>query len=472
MKMHIGGQWVDRSEKIEVLNPFSGSVIDTIPRASQQDVEIALKTAERGAEIMAKMTGYERYEIIHKVSEIMTERVEELAQTITLEEGKILAEATMEASRATEIIALSAEEAKRLSGEVVPLEGGPGVKGKFGFTIRIPCGIVVGISPFNFPLHLVCHKVGPALASGNAIILKPATDTPLSALKLVELFLEAGTPPEAIQCITGVGSEIGDVLCSDKLVRKITFTGSHEVGEHICHTAGLKRVTMELGSNSPLIIMPDADLEKVAKAAAASGYSNAGQVCISTQRILAHEKIHGDFLDAFKEQVEDISTGNPIEASTKMGPMIREHDAIRVNQWVEEAVNEGAELIVGGERNGQIHTPTLLSNVKSEMKISADEVFGPVVGVTSVDNIDDAIALANDTDYGLSAAIFTQNINWAMKFAREVDSGNLMVNWGTQWRADLMPYGGLKSSGMGKEGPKYAVEEMTELKMVILHLDD
>ena len=390
MKMHIGGQWVDKSEKIEVLNPFSGSVIDTIPRANQQDVETALKTAERGAEIMAKMTGYERYEIIHKVSEIMTERVEELAQTITLEEGKILAEATMEASRAAEIIALSAEEAKRLSGEVVPLEGGPGVKGKFGFTIRVPCGIVVGISPFNFPLHLVCHKVGPALASGNAIILKPATDTPLSALKLVEFFLEAGTPTEAIQCITGADSEIGDALCSDNRVRKITFTGSREVGEHICHTAGLKRVTMELGSNSPLIIMPDADLKKVAKAAAASGYSNAGQVCISTQRILAHQKIHGDFLDAFKEQVEDISTGNPIEASTKMGPMIREHDAVRVNQWVEEAVNEGAELITGGERNGQIHTPTLLSNVKPEMKISSDEVFGPVVGVTSVNNIDDA----------------------------------------------------------------------------------
>jgi len=390
MKMHIGGQWVDKSEKIEVLNPFSGSVIDTIPRANQQDVETALKTAERGAEIMAKMTGYERYEIIHKVSEIMTERVEELAQTITLEEGKILAEATMEASRAAEIIALSAEEAKRLSGEVVPLEGGPGVKGKFGFTIRVPCGIVVGISPFNFPLHLVCHKVGPALASGNAIILKPATDTPLSALKLVEFFLEAGTPTEAIQCITGADSEIGDALCSDNRVRKITFTGSREVGEHICHTAGLKRVTMELGSNSPLIIMPDADLQKVAKAAAASGYSNAGQVCISTQRILAHQKIHGDFLDAFKEQVEGISTGNPIEASTKMGPMIREHDAVRVNQWVEEAVNEEAELITGGERNGQIHTPTLLSNVKPEMKISSDEVFGPVVGVTSVNNIDDA----------------------------------------------------------------------------------
>jgi len=470
MKMHIGGKWVDKSEKVEVINPFNGSVIDTIPRASQQDVETALKTAEYGAKIMAKMTGYERYEIIHKVSEIMTERVEALAQIITLEEGKTLAEATIEASRAVEIIALSAEEAKRLSGEVVPLEGAPGVKDKFGFTMRIPCGVVVGISPFNFPLHLVCHKVGPALAAGNAIILKPATDTPLSALKLVELFLEAGTPPEAIQCITGSGSEIGDALCADKRVRKITFTGSHEVGEHICHTAGLKRVTMELGSNSPLIIMPDADLEKVAKAAAASGYSNAGQVCISTQRILAHKKIHGDFLDAFKGQVEDISTGNPIEASTKMGPMIREHDAIRVNQWVEEAIDTGAELITGGEREGQIHAPTLLANVKSEMRISSDEVFGPVVGVTSVDNIDEAIDLANDTDYGLSAAIFTQNIDWAMKFAREVDSGNLMVNWGTQWRADLMPYGGLKFSGMGKEGPKYAVEEMTELKMVILHL--
>ena len=470
MKMHIGGKWVDKSEKVEVINPFNGSVIDTIPRASQQDVETALKTAEYGAKIMAKMTGYERYEIIHKVSEIMTERVEALAQIITLEEGKTLAEATIEASRAVEIIALSAEEAKRLSGEVVPLEGAPGVKDKFGFTMRIPCGVVVGISPFNFPLHLVCHKVGPALAAGNAIILKPATDTPLSALKLVELFLEAGTPPEAIQCITGSGSEIGDALCADKRVRKITFTGSHEVGEHICHTAGLKRVTMELGSNSPLIIMPDADLEKVAKAAAASGYSNAGQVCISTQRILAHKKIYGDFLDAFKGQVEDISTGNPIEASTKMGPMIREHDAIRVNQWVEEAIDTGAELITGGEREGQIHAPTLLANVKSEMRISSDEVFGPVVGVTSVDNIDEAIDLANDTDYGLSAAIFTQNIDWAMKFAREVDSGNLMVNWGTQWRADLMPYGGLKFSGMGKEGPKYAVEEMTELKMVILHL--
>ncbi|MCZ6679491.1 MAG: aldehyde dehydrogenase family protein [Candidatus Poribacteria bacterium] len=472
MRMHIGGEWVDKSQKIDVLNPFDGSVVDTVPKGDRDDIEKALQTAERGAKIMAKMTGYERYEILHKVYEMMAERVDALARTITLEEGKTLVEATMEASRAAEIIALSAEEAKRLYGEVIPLEGAPGVKGKFGFTVRVPCGIVAGISPFNFPLHLVCHKVGPALAAGNAIIVKPATDTPLSALKLVELFLEAGTPPEAIQCVTGPGGEIGDTLCADRRVRKITFTGSRDVGEHICHVAGLKRVTMELGSNSPLIVMPDADPEKVAQAAAASGYSNAGQVCISTQRVIAHEQIYGDFLDAFKSTVAGISTGNPLDEPTKMGPMIRETDAIRVSEWVQDAVKDGAELLTGGERNGQFYAPTIVANVKPEMKISCDEVFGPVVSVTRVDNIDDAIALANDTNYGLSAAIFTQNIDWAMKFVREVDSGNLMVNWGTQWRADLMPYGGLKESGMGKEGPKYAVQEMTETKMAIFHLSE
>lgn len=472
MRMHIGGEWIDKSEKIEVLHPFDGSVVDTIPKGDLNDVEKAIDTAERGAKIMAKMTGYERYEILHKVAELMVERTEELARTITLEEGKILAEARVEASRASEIIMLSAEEAKRLYGEVIPLEGAPGVQGKFGFTMRVPCGIVVGISPFNFPLHLVCHKAGPAIAAGNAIIIKPATDTPLSALKLVELFLEAGTPPEAIQCLTGSGGVIGDALCSDRRVRKITFTGSRDVGEHICHTAGLKRVTMELGSNSPLIIMPDADPDKAAQAAAASGYSNAGQVCISTQRVIAHEKIYGDFLDAFKAKVEDITTGNPLDEPTKMGPMIRENDAVRVSEWIQEAVSDGAELLTGGERNGQIVTPAILANVKPEMRISCDEIFGPAVGVTRVENIDDAIALANATNYGLSAAIFTQNIDWAMKFVREVESGNLMVNWGTQWRADLMPYGGLKESGMGKEGPKYAVQEMTELKMAIFHLSE
>lgn len=470
MKMHIGGQWVDKSDKIDVRNPYDGSVVDTVPRGDLNDVEVALATAVRGAKIMAKLTGYQRYEILHRAYELMVARADDLARIITLEEGKIIAEGRIEARRAAEIINLSAEEAKRLYGEVIPLDGGPGVQNKLGFTLRVPCGVVVGISPFNFPLHLVCHKVGPALAAGNAIIIKPATDTPLSALKLVEILLEAGVPPEGIQCLTGPGGAIGDRLCSDQRVRKITFTGSRDIGERICHTAGIKRVTMELGSNAPLIIMPDADPEKAAAAAAATGFANAGQVCISTQRIIAHNDIYGDFLDAFKAQVSRLTTGNPLDETTKMGPMIREKDSERVGAWVEEAVRDGAELVIGGQRSGTLFAPTIVANVKPEMKISCDEVFGPVVGVTKASGIDEAIAIANQTQYGLSAAIFTQNIDWAMKFIREVESGNLHVNWGTQWRADLMPYGGLKDSGLGKEGPKYAIEEMTELKMAVLHL--
>ena len=286
----------------------------------------------------------------------------------------------------------------------------------------------------------------------------------------MELLLDAGAPPEAVQCLTGQGGRIGDALCADPRVCKITFTGSRDVGEHICKVAGLKKVTMELGSNAPFVVMPDADPEKVAKAAAMSGYSNARQVCISTQRVLAHKDVYGSFVDAFKAEVEAINTGDPLQADSKMGPMIRQSDAERVEGWVTEAVTGGATLVTGGGRDGQIMQPTVVEGVSPEMRISCDEVFGPVVGITKVDDIDQAIALANDTNYGLSAAIFTENVNWAMQYVRQVESGNIHVNWGTQWRADLMPYGGLKDSGMGKEGPKYAVEEMTELKMCVFHL--
>ncbi|MDE0023867.1 MAG: aldehyde dehydrogenase family protein [Spirochaetaceae bacterium] len=472
MKMLLGGNWVDRADKIDVLNPFDGSVVDTVPQSSLADVEEALATAERGARVMADLTGYQRYEMLMKVADLMRERADDLARTITLEEGKILAEAQIEATRAREIIVLSAEEAKRLSGEVIPLDGAPGVNGKLGFTLRVPCGVVVGISPFNFPLHLVCHKVGPAIAAGNACIIKPATDTPLSALKLIELFVEAGVPPEAVQCLTGPGGALGNALCSDPRVRKITFTGSRDIGERICQVAGLKRVTMELGSNAPLIVMPDADPKRVAAAAAMSGFSNAGQVCISTQRVIAHNDIYGDLLDAMADVAAGISTGDPLADATGMGPMIREEDSERVASWVSEAASAGARVLTGGERNGQIFQPTVVADVRPEMKISYDEIFGPVVGVSQAPDIDTAIELANDTKYGLSAAIFTQNVDWAMQFVRKCESGNIHVNWGTQWRADLMPYGGLKDSGMGKEGPKYAVQEMTETKMAVFHLPE
>ncbi|MBI4551469.1 MAG: aldehyde dehydrogenase family protein [Candidatus Latescibacteria bacterium] len=470
MQMYIAGRWVDKSQKIDVVNPYDGSVIDTVPKGDKQDVDAAIASAVRGATVMAKMPGYDRFLILRKAADLMNERLEEFGRTITLEEGKVIAEGRFEASRGVQTLLTSAEEAKRIHGETIPFDGAPGGAGRFGFTMRVPCGVVAAISPFNFPLNLVCHKVGPAIAAGNAVIIKPATDTPLSALKLTALLLEAGLPPEAIQCVTGAGSEIGDALCSDSRVRKITFTGSRDVGEHICHVAGLKKVTMELGSNAPVIVMPDADLNKAADAVAATGYSNAGQTCISAQRILTNNKIYGDFLDALRPKVEVMTTGNPLDEKVKMGPMIREKDAVRVGEWVEEAVRSGARLVTGGERHGTFYQPTVVADVKPEMRISCDELFGPAVAVTRFDDIDQAIALANDTIYGLSAAIFTQNLDWAMKFAREVYSGNLMINWGPQWRADLMPYGGVKDSGMGKEGPRYAVEEMTELKLVCFNL--
>ena len=468
--MFIGGKWVDKSEKIEVQNPYENSVIDTVPRADGGDVGRVLAFAERGAKVMAKLPGYERWRILRKAADLMAARNEELGRLISTEEGKIIAEGRGEAGRAVETMLGSAEEAKRIHGETVPLDGDPGGAEKLGFTLRVPCGVVAAISPFNFPLNLVCHKVGPALAAGNSVIIKPATDTPLSALRLTEILLEAGLPPEGIQCLTGSGGEIGDLLVSDRRVRKITFTGSREVGERICRQAGIKKVTMELGSNCPVIVMPDADLDKVAAAVAATGYANAGQVCISTQRVLTAGKVYGDFLSVLTPKVQALATGNQLDQKTKVGPMVREGDAIRVEEWVREAVGGGARVVVGGARQGTIYTPTVVADVKPEMRISCDELFGPAVAVMPFESIDEAIELANHTNYGLAAGIFTENLEWAMRFAREVESGNLQINWGPQWRADLMPYGGLKESGFGKEGPRYAVEEMTELKMVVFHL--
>ncbi|MBI3923673.1 MAG: aldehyde dehydrogenase family protein [Armatimonadetes bacterium] len=469
MKMLIAGKWMDKPERTEVINPFDGSVIDTVPKADAWDVDRAVASAERGARAMAQTPACERSVILKKAAELLGARKEEFARTITLEEGKIIGEARGEVSRAIQTLELSAEEAKRLYGETIPLDADPAAGSRFGFTVRVPCGVVVAISPFNFPLNLVVHKVGPALAAGNSVVVKPPSDTPLSALNLAAVLLEAGLPPEGINVLTGPGGAIGDLLCSDRRVRKITFTGSREVGAHICHTAGLKKVTMELGSNSPLIIMPDADLDKVATAVAATGYANAGQVCISCQRVLANAAIYGDLLDAVKPKVEALTTGNPLDESVKVGPMIRESDAVRVGEWVQQAVEGGARLLTGGNRQGTMYGPTLVADVTPTMRISCDELFGPAVGVTPFDNIDEAIALANDSIYGLSAGLFTENLDLAMKFVREVHSGNLHINWGPQWRADLMPYGGLKESGMGKEGPRYAVQEMTELKMVVLH---
>ena len=470
MKMCVGGKWIDKAKKVEVLNPYDNAVIDTVPHGDAADVDQALDAAVRGAKAMAKLSAWDRYQILKKTADKLEGRAEEFARTITLEEGKVIAEGRFEASRAVQTLTLSAEEARRIHGETVPLDASPGGEGKFGFTIRVPCGVVVAISPFNFPLNLVAHKIGPAIAAGNAAVIKPPSNTPLSALKLTELLLECGMPPEAISCLTGPGGEIGDALCRDKRVRKISFTGSVPVGERICRIAGVKKLTMELGSNSPIIVMPDADLNKVADAIAATGYSNAGQVCISTQRVIASRHVYEDVLAATKPKVEALTTGNPLDEKTKVGPMIREQEAVRVEQWINEALKSGARIVTGGVRTGAIYAPTLVADVKPQMRISCDELFGPAVAVTPFTDVDEAIALANDSHYGLAAGVFTENVDTAMRFARELETGNIHINWGPQWRADLMPYGGLKESGVGKEGPRYAIEEMTELKMVCFHL--
>jgi glyceraldehyde-3-phosphate dehydrogenase (NADP+) len=378
-----------------------------------------------------------------------------------------------------DLLRLCAFEGTQLRGETLPVDAHAGAQGKMGFTIRVPCGIVVAISPYNYPLLLVLHKVGPALAAGNAVILKPATQTPLVALKLTRLLLEAGLPENGLQCLTGSGAEIGPALCADDRVRKISFTGSTVVGEQITKVAGVKKLSLELGSNCPMAIMPDADLNTVAEATAVAGYVNAGQVCISfvnagqvcisLQRVIAHRDIYADFLDAVKEPVEAIKIGDPQAEDTRLGAMISEQEAIRVGEWVDEAVRGGARLITGGERHGAVFAPTVVADVAPQMRISCDELFGPAIAVTPVDNIDEAIALSNDSKYGLGAGIFTRDVNHALRFAREVQTGSVMVNWTPLWRADLMPYGGFKQSGVGKEGPRYAVEEMTEIKTVVFH---
>ena len=470
MEMLIAGHWIAGTKSIPVLNPYDGAVVDTVPQATPEEIDRALDYAVKGAKLVKDLSGYERSQLLMRAATLMEERLEDLARTITLEEGKILAEARLEVDRARETIVCSAEEAKRLGSEVVPLDGAPGAGDRFGFTLRVPCGVVLAVTPFNFPLNLVCHKVGPAFAAGNSVIVKPATDTPLVALKFARLLLDAGLPPEAIQVVTGSGSEVGRQLCSDPRIRKISFTGSRDVGEAICRMAGLKKVTMELGSNSPVLVLPDADIQKAANAIVATGYANAGQVCISAQRILAHETVYGDLLDCLGPLVASLRTGNPLEDGVRVGPMVRESDAVRVEQWIHDAAAAGGRLLAGGARDRAVVEPAIVADVRKDMRISCDELFGPAVGLTRFDSVEEAITSANDTNYGLSAAVFTESLDNAMRFAREVDSGNIHINWGTQWRADLMPYGGLKESGFGKEGPRYAIEEMTETKMVVMHL--
>jgi glyceraldehyde-3-phosphate dehydrogenase (NADP+) len=472
MQMYLEGRWTNGARSQPVINPYGGQPFDEVPVAAAADVDRALTTLTKGAAAMRALSAWDRSKILERAALLMTEQADDFARTITLEEGKPIRESRLETKRAIEVLTLSAEECRRLCGDMIPLDGAESGKGKLAFTLRIPCGIVAAVTPFNFPLNLTAHKVGPAVAGGNAVLIKPASNTPLSALKLTKALLDAGLPPEAIACLTGPGGELGKAICEDSRVRKISFTGSYEVGEMICKAAGVKKVTMELGGNAPIIVMDDADIEKAATAIASAGYVNAGQVCISAQRIVTDRKVQSNFVDALSAKVKALKQGDPLHDETAIGPLVRESDAERVANWIQEAAGQGAKLVVGGKRTGAFVEPAILNNVTSDMKVGREELFGPAVAVMPSSNLEEAIRTANDTRYGLSAGIFTQDIDRAMRFAREVDSGCLHINWSSQWRADLMPYGGLKDSGFGKEGPAYAIREMTEEKTVVLHLAD
>ena len=469
MRMYVAGEWRSGPVEDEVRNPYSGEVVDTVPRASVHDVELALTAAVEGARAMRRLTGHERQEILRRAAELLETEVEELARTISAEEGKPLSEARGEAGRIPDLVRLSASEGARSHGETVPVDSAPGAADKLAFTIRQPCGVVVAITPFNYPALLVAHKLYPALACGNAVVLKPAAATPLTALRLTETLLEAGLPANAVPCLTGPGSELGTALCADERVRKISFTGSTSVGRTIAAAAGVKKLSLELGANCPVVVLPDADLEQVAAATALGGYANAGQVCISVQRVLVERSVYGDFLDALAPKVEAIAVGDPFAEGTELSALITEREAERVERTIRSAVDSGARIVSGGERDGAVLAPTVVADVDPELPLSRDELFGPAVAVTPVDGVDEAIAFANDGDYGLGAGIFTTDVQSALRFAREVDCGSIQINWTPLWRADLMPYGGLKGSGIGKEGPRYAIEEMTELKTVVFH---
>jgi len=469
MRMYIAGEWRDGGAEDEIRNPWSRELVDTVPRASEEDVEAALEAAVRGAREMRALPAYERAEALVRAAAVLEEDVAGLARTISGEVGKPLTEATAEASRIPELFRLAAAEGARMHGETIPVDAHRGARGKLGFTLRQPCGVVVAIAPFNYPALLVAHKLAPALAAGNAVILKPASRTPLTSLRLTEALLAAGLPPDGVQCITGSGADVGLRLCADERVRKISFTGSTAVGRRITEVAGVKRLSLELGANCPVVVLPDADVEQVAAATVAGGYANAGQVCISVQRVLVDRGVYGDFLDALRPRVESLRVGDPFEEGTEVSALITEREAERVESVIEDAVAGGASVVAGGTRDGAVVAPTIVADVSPDMAISREELFGPAVAVTPVGDVDEAIALANDSAYGLGAGVFTSDIRNALRFARDVDCGSIQVNWTPLWRADLMPYGGLKGSGIGKEGPRYAIEEMTELKTVVFH---
>lgn len=469
-QLFINGKWEEGVQYEELRSPYNQETIAMIPLATKEQVENAIASAQQTTKTMRNLTAFERAEILEKVSDLFTERLEECALILASENAKPLKAARAEIVRTAETYKFAAEEAKRLHGETVPLDAAKNGKGRFGYTKREPLGVIAAITPFNFPFNLVAHKLGPAFAAGNTVVLKPASQTPLSAIMTAKLFEEAGLPKGALNVVTGKGSVVGDLLVQDDRVKMITFTGSVPVGTRIKEKAGLKRVTLELGSNAAVIIDSTDDLETVAARCAEGAFNFAGQVCISVQRIYVNENVFEEFVEKLKYYTSQLALGDPKSETTDVSALINPNETDRIDNWVQEAKADGAKVVLGGKQEGTVFQPTILVNTNEKLSVSCNEAFGPVVSVNSYKTWDEAINLVNDSEYGLQAGVYTTNIQKAFEAADRLEVGGVIINDIPTFRVDNMPYGGVKNSGVGKEGIKYSTEEMTELKFVSFKL--
>ena len=469
MDMLIGGQKVSADDLENVVNPFNGEVIDTIPLAHLQTVQKAIDEANTAKESLVEMSAFKISNKLFNVARKLKENREDLAKSLTLEIGKPINESFMEVDRSIETLKLAAEEAKRIYGESVPLDAGLNGKGFFAFTQRVPLGVVAAITPFNYPLNLTIHKIAPAIACKNTVIIKPPTEAPLTVMKFAEILNEE-FPDGVINTVTGYGSEIGDYLVTSPNIDKISFTGSVTTGLMISQKAGMKKVTLELGGNDPLVVLKDADIDNAVRGVINGAFLNAGQVCMGVKRIIVEDEIASEFTRKLVDATDRLVMGNPLDENTTLGTLISEKAAMQVEEAVNNAVNDGANILTGGVRDGAFYEATVIDNVTQDMDLVVNETFGPIAPIIHVNSLDEAIEVANDTEYGLQAGVFTNDYYSAMRCANEIEAGTVFVNKQSTFRTDNMPFGGFKSSGVGKEGIKYAVSEMTKTKLIGLNL--
>jgi succinate-semialdehyde dehydrogenase/glutarate-semialdehyde dehydrogenase len=463
----IDGALIPGDDSYAVIDKFTGQPIAAVARASRAHVADAVRAAAR-AFATRRLAPYERYQILRRASELVAQSSRDLINTIVAETGFTTSDAAAEVSRAEQTLLLSAEEAKRITGEMVPLDGAPGVTNRIGFTIRVPVGVVCAITPFNSPLNTVAHKVAPALAAGNTVVLKPASATPVTAALFCRVLIDAGLPAGHINLVNGAGTDVGTWLLEEPAIRFYTFTGSTAVGRAIQRGAGLRRTQLELGSVSSTIICDDADIEWAVPRCVNASFRKAGQVCTSVQRLFVQEGILDRFVRELVARTEAAKVGDPRDPDTLVGPMIAEREAERADAWVKEAVAQGARIATGGRRDGALFYPTVLLNATPAMRVMCDEIFAPVISIVPFGPLDEAIRQVNDTPYGLAAGLFTSRLDTALEAAQRLVVGSVHVNETSSSRVDLMPYGGVKDSGFGREGPKYAIREMTDERLITI----